>query len=49
MMTICNSKDSPNGAHRQEWRWTSDDGGYWICLNAGCGDIEVESTGHHGG
>lgn len=35
--------------HRWEWTATLDGGGYWRCLNANCGEVDFESTGHQGG
>ena len=49
IMSICQSKDSIEGYHRVEWRSNFTGGGYWVCLNSGCGEVELELTGHHGG
>ncbi len=49
MMTICHSKDSPQGEHVWQWLATGDGGGYWLCALSECGAVDVEGTGHHGG
>jgi len=37
------------GQHRLEWRSTQDGGGFWQCLNANCGEVVQDETGHNGG
>jgi len=48
-MSICQSPASMRGDHRFVWQSTGDGGGYWLCLNANCGEVDHESTGHQGG
>lgn len=48
-MSICWSKDSHEGQHRHEWRSTFTGGGYWVCLNSNCGEIEDGYADHNGG
>lgn len=38
-----------HGEHHLIWAATMDGGGYWLCVNPGCGMTEEEHTGHHGG
>lgn len=48
-MTICQSLDSARGEHVWQWLATGDGGGCWVCALSGCGETEIEGTGHHGG
>jgi hypothetical protein len=46
-MSICQNGDL--GQHRWVWTATLDGKGYWLCMNANCGEVQIDGTGHNGG